>query len=379
MKVIPMYLPQFHQIPENDEWWGEGFTEWINMKKAKPLFEGHYQPRIPLNENYYDLTNLETIKWQCKIAKENGIYGFCFYHYWFNGHLLLEKPMELLLEHSEIEINYCISWANENWTNGWVSKNNKILIGHDFDDEQDWIDHFNYLLPFFKDSRYIKEDGKPLMTIYVPHHIGKLKKMLDLWNTMAIENDFRGLKFIYQNVKSHYDKTMDKSLFDYGIEFQPGFTIFSNLTKKNQLLTIWAPKISAWMQKNLGIHLGISNMKDKVSISNYDETWTKILNYRPDREGMIPSAFVDWDNTPRHGKRGLVYVGATPEKFKKYFAQLIINARKFYKTDKLFVFAWNEWAEGGYLEPDEKFGYGYLNAIKEALVEQNELEDYYGN
>ncbi len=372
MKVIPMYLPQFHQIPENDEWWGEGFTEWTNMKKAEPLFKGHYQPRIPLNKNYYDLSDIETLRWQCAIAKENGIYGFCFYHYWFNGHLLLEKPMELLLQHKEIDINYCISWANENWTNQWVSKSNKILIGHDFNDEEDWVDHFNYLLPFFKDPRYIQEDEKPLMTIYVPNHIGKLKKMLRLWNAMAIENNFRGLKFIYQNVKSHYDKTMDKSLFDYGVEFQPGFTNVSNSSKKRQMLFIWAPKISAWLQKR-GIHIRIFNRKDEVSIFNYDEVWKKILDHRPDRKGMIPSAFVDWDNTPRRGERGEVYLEASPEKFKKYFSQLVVNTRKYYKTDKLFVFAWNEWAEGGYLEPDEKFKFGYLNAIKEVLIEQDEL------
>lgn len=373
MKVIPMYLPQFHRIPENDKWWGEGFTEWTNMKKARSLFDGHYQPRIPLNNNYYDLTNVDVIRWQCKIAKDHGIYGFCFYHYWFNGHLLLEKPMELFLENKDIDLNFCISWANENWTNQWVSNNNKILIGHNFDDEEDWINHFNYLLPFFKDSRYIREEGKPLMIIYVPHHIGKLNKMLALWNKMAIDNNFPGMKFLYQNVKSHFDKTMDKSLFDYGIEFQPGFASFSNTSKRNQLLMIWAPKISAWLQKNLGIHLGIFHQKDKVTITDYHETWRKILGRDPDVKNMIPSAFVDWDNTPRRNTRGSVMIGATPEGFKNYFKQLTKKTRDIYKTDKLFVFAWNEWAEGGYLEPDEKFKYGYLEAIKEVLMEENEL------
>lgn len=375
MKIIALYLPQFHEIPENNEWWGEGFTEWTNMKKAKPLFKDHYQPRIPLNKNYYDLSKVETLKWQAKLAHDYGIYGFCFYHYWFNGHLLLEKPMELLLEHPEIEINYCISWANENWTNGWVSSNNKILIGHDFSDEQDWIDHFKYLLPFFKDHRYIKEDGKPIMTIYVPHHISKLKKMLNLWNNMAIKNGLNGLKYIYQHPNSYIDETMDKSLFDYGVEFQPQFTSLISSSKKKQLLAVWAPKISAWLQKNFGIHLGLFSNKEQLTILSYDDTWKKILNHRPKYNNMIPSAFIDWDNTPRKGHRGSVYIGASPEKFKKYFAQLIVNTRKFYKTDKIFIFAWNEWAEGGYLEPDEKFGFGYLNAIKEVLSEENDIED----
>jgi hypothetical protein len=375
MKVIALYLPQFHQIPENDEWWGEGFTEWTNVKKAKPLFKGHYQPRIPLNNNYYDLTDVEILKWQCKIAKEHGIYGFCLYHYWFNGHLLLEKPMELLLQHPEIDINYCISWANENWTNGWVSSSNKILIGHDFNDENDWLDHFNYLLPFFKDPRYIVEEGKPLMTIYVPHHISKLKKMLNLWNKMAVENGFKGLKFIYQHANSYLDQTMDKSLFDYGIEFQPGFTQSLNSSKSKQLSYIWIPRISAWIQNNLGIHLGFSSRREGLTIKSYDEVWKKILDYRPDRNNMIPTAFIDWDNTPRRAKRGMVFIGSSPKKFKKYFAQLVINTRKYYKTDKIFIFSWNEWAEGGYLEPDERHKFGYLNAVKEALIEENELED----
>ena len=155
MKVIPAYLPQYHQIPENDEWWGKGFTEWTNVKAAKPLFEGHQQPRVPMDNNYYDLTNVESLKWQCKIAREHGIYGFSMYHYWFNGKLLLEKPMELLLAHPEIDIHYCISWANHEWTNGWKAsgKQVKTLISINYDDENDWVAHFNYMLPFFKDSR----------------------------------------------------------------------------------------------------------------------------------------------------------------------------------------------------------------------------------
>ena len=194
MKIIPLYLPQFHEIPENNEWWGKGFTEWTNVKKARPLFEGHNQPRIPKGKNYYDLSNLDVLKWQCSLANNYGIFGFCFYHYWFNGKLLLEKPMEMLLEHSEIAINYCVSWANHNWNDSWKASPGKerILIDHDFDDEEDWVSHFNYLLNFFKDSRYIKEDGKPLVVIYIPNIIGKLNKMLALWNAMAIENGFKG-------------------------------------------------------------------------------------------------------------------------------------------------------------------------------------------
>lgn len=371
MKVIPVYLPQFHQIPENDEWWGEGFTEWVNVKGASPLFEGHNQPRIPLNQNYYDLTDIETIKWQCKIAKEHGIYGFCFYHYWFNGKLLLEKPMELLLAHPEIEINYCISWANHNWDDGWKASagNEKILIGHDFDDEEDWVSHFNYLLPFFKDPRYMVEDNKPLMIIYIPNIIGKLNKMLSLWNQMAIKAGFFGLKFAYQSAMSHHSGGWDRSMFDYGIETQPGFVN----NKKSKLATLNIMKYSHLVKKALGIKRSLIQGKQGVTLSDYDATWQKILNLKPTGKNTLPSAFVDWDNTPRKKMRGSVYLGATPEKFKDYFKKLIIKTSKEYQQDKIFIFAWNEWAEGGYLEPDEKYGYGYLEAINSALKETNEL------
>ncbi|NOQ32163.1 MAG: glycosyl transferase [Helicobacteraceae bacterium] len=373
MKVIPMYLPQFHQIPENDEWWGEGFTEWTNVKKAKPLFEGHYQPRIPLDKNYYDLTDVETLRWQAKIAKEHGIYGFCFYHYWFNSKLLLEKPMELLLKNPDIDINYCVSWANHNWEDSWKASpgREKILIGHDFDDEEDWIKHFNYLLPFFKDPRYMLEDNKPLLIIYIPNIIGKLNKMLALWNKMAVDAGFEGLKYAFQSAMSYHSGGWDRSMFDYGIEFQPGYVN----NKKKWFASFNLMKYTHKVKKALGIKRRLQISQKQVSISDYDKTWKKILNNKPSAKNAIPSAFVDWDNTPRKQEAGSVYLGATPTKFKHYFKQLLLKAKHEYKTDKIFVFAWNEWAEGGYLEPDEKFQFGYLNAIKEALIEQNELEN----
>ena len=371
MKIIPLYLPQFHQIPENDEWWGEGFTEWTNVKKAKPLFEGHYQPRIPLNKNYYDLTEVEVLKWQCEIARKHGIYGFCFYHYWFNGKLLLEKPMEILLGHKEIDINYCISWANHNWEDSWKASpgREKTLIGHDFDDEDDWVAHFNYLLPFFKDPRYIQEEGKPLMTIYIPNLIGKLNKMLELWNQMAVDAGFCGLKYAFQSAMSYHSSGWDRSKFDYSIEFQPGHVNYH----KNKLSFLNWMKYSHKIKAALGIKKRLWSAQKEVSFSDYDSTWEKILKNKPLVNTAIPSAFVDWDNTPRKAQAGKVYLGATPAKFKNYFKQLIVKAKNEYKTDKIFVFAWNEWAEGGYLEPDEKYGFAYLEAISDALKETNEL------
>ena len=375
MKIIPLYLPQFHIIPENDEWWGKGFTEWVNVRDAKPLFEGHNQPRVPLNNNYYDLIDIETLKWQCRIAKEYGIYGFCMYHYWFNGHLLLEKPMEMLLAHPEIDIKYCISWANHDWTDAWKASNRqpKVLIAHNFDDEKDWVDHFNYLLPFFKDPRYMTENNKPLMVIYIPNIIRKLKKMLNVWSQMARDNGFDGLTFIYQSAASSFDNSWDHSLFDYGVEMNPGYVGLANRQKNSSFF----PKLMKYSHEiKRFLHIRRSLLPQKkiteVSKADYDYTWQRILELRPisNAPKMIPCAFTDWDNTPRHKERGYLYQGVSPDKFKSYFKQLIDNTKNFYDTDMIFVFAWNEWAEGGYLEPDEKNGFAFLEAIKECLSEE---------
>lgn len=375
MKIIPLYLPQFHTIPENDEWWGKGFTEWVNVRDAKPLFEGHNQPRVPLNNNYYDLSDIETLKWQCRIAKEYGIYGFCMYHYWFNGHLLLEKPMEMLLAHPEIDIKYCISWANHDWTDAWKASNRqpKVLIAHNFDDEKDWVDHFNYLLPFFKDPRYMTENNKPLMVIYIPNIIRKLKKMLNVWSQMARDNGFDGLTFIYQSAASSFDNSWDHSLFDYGVEMNPGYVGLANRQKNSSFF----PKLMKYSHEiKRFLHIRRSLLPQKkiteVSKADYDYTWQRILELRPisNAPKMIPCAFTDWDNTPRHKERGYLFQGVSPDKFKSYFKQLIDNTKKYYDTDMIFVFAWNEWAEGGYLEPDEKNGFAFLEAIKECLSEE---------
>lgn len=371
IKIIPLYLPQFHTIPENDEWWGKGFTEWVNVKGAKPLFEGHNQPRVPLNDNYYDLSDIETLKWQCKIAKEHGIYGFCMYHYWFNGKLLLEKPMEMLLAHPEIDIKYCISWANHDWSDAWKASDRapKILIAHDFNDEQDWINHFNYMLPFFKDPRYMRENNKPIMVIYVPHLIRKLEKMLTLWTQMAKNEGLEGLTYIYQSAASSFDNSWNHSLFNYGVEMHPGY-VNMYFRRGNIGLFPKLMKYSREIKRILGIKRSLIVEKEKTEVTkcDYDITWQNILKIRPNGKKMIPCAFVDWDNTPRHKMRGSMYIGATPEKFKKYFSQLIENTKKYYNTDMIFVFAWNEWAEGGYLEPDTKNGWGYLEAIRDAVL-----------
>jgi hypothetical protein len=192
--------------------------------------------------------------------------------------------------------------------------------------------------------------------------------MLALWDSMAKKEGFDGLKFAFQSAMSYRSKGWDRSLFDYGIQFQPGFVNY----KKSTFGSLNLMKYTHWLKKKLGIKRRLLQGKKGVSISDYDATWEKILSIKPSERNALPSAFVDWDNTPRKQERGSVYLGAHPDKFKQYFKRLIVKTREEYQQDKIFIFAWNEWAEGGYLEPDEKFGYAYLQAIKEALLEENE-------
>ncbi len=377
MKILALYLPQFHAIPENDEWWGKGFTEWVNVKKARPLFEGHYQPRIPLNENYYNLLDNSVKKWQIDLAKEHGIYGFCVYHYWFCGKKLLEKPMEQYLADKSLDFPFCFCWANEHWSNAWVSGENKILMAQNFEDREDWDNHFYYMLPFFQDERYIKEDGKPLYVIYLPNIIGPLNEMIDRWQELAKQNGLPGIKFISQSPFWHLDNNADKSRFDYSIEFQPSMINHLEKGKQGAKWVRWKTKLSLFLQNKL--HIYVKLPKKKVHRSCYDDKWKQVLAIHPQNDSCIPGAFVDWDNTPRKGERGDVYVGASPEKFRHYFDLQVKHVKREYKTDWLVMFAWNEWAEGGILEPTERYGTGYLEAIRDVLLENEEFPTWDGN
>ncbi len=367
MKIIAFYLPQYHTIPENDKWWGKGFTEWTNLKKAKPLFEDHYQPRIPFKNNYYNLTDLNDIKWQIEIAKENGIYGFCIYHYWFNGHKLLEKPLEIILNNKDLKIPFCICWANENWTRAWVSKENKILISQKYGNCDEWEEHFNYFLNFFKDDRYITENGYPLLVIYRPEIITELNEMLDFWTELARKNGFPGIKYAYQTVQI----SIDDNRFSYRIEYQPNYARY-DINKNNQIFLRSIKRRLVKLFNKINVNLENTHPKGLI-IENYDDIWDAILSRRPSDQKSIPGAFVDWDNTPRREDRGSLILGANPEKFGYYLRKQILNAKDNYKSDMIFIFAWNEWTEGGYLEPDEKYKDGYLAEIKKALEDLDEF------
>lgn len=377
MRVIAFYLPQFHRIPENDSWWGEGFTEWVNVKKACPLYEGHYQPRIPQDNQYYNLLDSAPKYRQVQQAKENGVYGFCFYHYWFSGHMLLEKPVEQFLSDPGLDIHFCLSWANESWTNAWVSKSNKVLIEQTYGGREEWKQHFEYLLPFFKDTRYIRNNNKPLFVIYRADLLEPRNEMLDYWQELAKENGLEGIDFAYQTMHFEYMPGRDDSRFSYNIEYQPSYAFYDMRPK---FISTLRATISWAISKYLHLSLYGKGIKSDGPVKyDYDTVWKNILNRKPDSEKSIPGAFVDWDNTPRRGRNGSVVVGATPYKFGRYIRQQIRRAREVYHKDMLFLFAWNEWAEGGYLEPDEKYYDAYLKEIRKALDEMGEDPSWKSN
>lgn len=378
MKVIAFYLPQFHNIPENDAWWGDGFTEWVKVRNAKPVFSGHQQPNVPLYHNYYNLLDDDVKIWQAKLANKYGIYGFAYYHYWFNGKLLLEKPMEQMLVNKAVDIPFCVSWANETWTKAWVGNERKILILQKYGKAKEWKEHFFYLLPFFQDERYIRVKERPLFIIYRPEVIPCLNDMLDCWNTLARQNGLPGLCFAYQSNDFDLIKGRDDSRFDYDIEFQPGFTEGAMKGRKLATLRSMRRSMAHFLEKHSGIDLYRFKLirpsqKAGANLHDYDEIWKNILKTGPMGPKNIPGAFVGWDNSPRYGEKGSIYMGNTPEKFEKYMTSQVRRARNVYHSDMLFLYAWNEWAEGGYLEPDEANGYRYLEAVRRSLELNNEL------
>lgn len=353
VKVIAFYLPQFHSIPENDKWWGKGFTEWINTKKSKSLFEGHNQPREPLNDYYYNLLDSETRKWQANIAKEYGIYGFCYYHYWFDGKLLLEKPLEQIRDSKEPDFPFCMCWANEPWTRAWDGGEKEVLMPQSYGDRGSWNRHLEYLLPFFKDERYIKIDNKPVFVIYRSAIIKNCNEMINFWDNQCKENGLGGI-YIVEEVNGHQSMPVCSSSRAV-VEFEPMFTMKADLGIRMKFYR----KIRSALRKVLNIKL--------LDTYNYDFIWKRIIKREAcyDDKKKFLGAFVDWDNTARRGNRAMIFKGTTYKKFENYFKLQFEKAKK-NNTEFIFINAWNEWAEGTYLEPDKKNEYKYLEAIKNA-------------
>lgn len=364
VRIIAMYLPQFHPIPLNDEWWGPGFTEWTNVASSKPLFHGHYQPRIPADLGFYDLRLSETREAQAKLAKESGIEGFMYWHYWFGkGKRILERPFEEVLKSGKPDYPFCLGWANHSWsTKTWTAKNGgssqKRFLEQTYFIEE-FEDHFYDVLPAFKDPRYICVDGKPFFLIYnildIPNH----QEFINCWQKLAIQNGLKGIHFV-GNIMGRVAEEQKENVFNSGVEA----TVLSNLFY-GQIKSIG--KMGTYWQKfkTRILNFGPERYSYKRFIKHVHNDYEK-------REDVYPVIYPQLDRTPRAGKNAVILTGSTPNLFKQYLIDTIDIIKNKPNEKKIIIInAWNEWGEGNYIEPDLKFGRGYLDALRDSLKEDN--------
>ncbi len=359
MKIFAFYLPQFHEIPENDEWWGKGFTEWYNVKNAKPLFRGHIQPKHPLDNNYYNLLDKKTIEWQTNLMHKYHVNGMIYYHYYFKGKLLLEKPAENLLKDKNINQPFFFCWANHDWKKTW-NGSQEMLMKLEYGDEEDWEKHFQYLLPFFRDIRYEKRMNMPLFMIFNSNFKEK-ENMFQYFDKRCKDYGFNGIYLIETFSLDQHDS------IEYGInkfkkqlssvskkiffrEYSTANSIYYH-TRKTDLIQKSIRKLSSVTFRILG------KPKYVYRLSG-DKLYEIMINEEPYGSDYIHGCFFEWDNTPRHKRNGVVVNPVS----KKLFFEFMNKAKD---DDYVFVNAWNEWAEGMVLEPTEEEGYKYLNWIKE--------------
>lgn len=356
-KVLAFHLPQFHAIRENNEWWGEGFTEWTNVRKARPLFPGHNQPRVPLADKFYDLLDPEVHQWQAKLAKDHGIAGFCYYHYWFNGKMLLEKPVEMILERGTPDFPFCLAWANEPWTRVWDGGSRNVLMPQEYGQEADWERHFNYLLPAFRDPRYIKVDGKPMFLIYRTQSIERFADMVTYWRRRATECGFPGLHLVSMLTVFEPDRRPNQC--EAFVEFEPMCSVMRlpALTRRWEQVVNRVTRLQ-WQ------HLGSASRA--AHSLDYRSLWKHVAS-KPVLPNHYPGAFVDWDNTPRKGMKGSLVLRNYDQKAFNAGFRTVFDKASQAGAPFMFINAWNEWAEGTYLEPDTKRGLACLEAIAEVV------------
>lgn len=363
-KYLAHYFPQFHSIEENDNAWGEGFTDWDLVKAAIKNDDKQHQPRVPLNKFYYDLSNPDHVEWQIKTATEYGLGGFNFYHYWFDGKLVLEKPLEHFFSNKDHELNYCITWANETWTRQWVGDPTILLEQKHVNDKSVWKEHFMYLCQFFKDERYIKVDGKPLLCIYRPDIHSSLKENLDYFNELAIENGFPGIYYAGMMGYKTINKEHIFDLLNAKVKFQPRFLFNSGLIQKSKVGEL-LEKVARSLPEKMQVILGrFKYMNDKTMAFDYLDFWQKLIeDAKDDPADTYQSCIVDWDNTARYKDKSKFFYNVSPDVFEKNLDALT-EVVKGKGQNFLFINAWNEWSEGAHLEPDEKHDYDYLKAIQ---------------
>ncbi|WP_316759859.1 glycoside hydrolase family 99-like domain-containing protein [Pedobacter aquatilis] len=364
IRAIAFYLPQFHPIPENDKWWGNGFTEWTNVTKAKPLFKGHSQPNFPADLGYYDLRVPEAREAQAKLARKYGIEGFCYWHYWFgNGKIILERPFTEVLETGKPDFPFCLGWANETWTGIWHGNPKTILIEQKYPGVEDYINHFNYLLKAFRDPRYIQVDEKPLFVINSPESIPDIIEFTDLFRQLAVKNGLKGLYIVantgsetWNPIKNGCDAV---NLILHGNLYRgiPAnkkllYSKYKNQLIKNETLS----KIYRYFRKR------------PAQIYNYSDITDFLVTKKTFNYDAYPCVLPNWDNSPRSGINSMIFKNATPEAFERHLLQAV-DLIKDNGDDKkiIFIKSWNEWAEGNYLEPDTNFGTKYLEVIRKHI------------
>lgn len=349
VRLIAFYLPQFHPIPENDHWWMKGFTEWTNVGKARRLFRGHYQPKVPADLGYYDLRVSETRVAQAELASQYGIEGFCYWHYWFgNGKRLLERPFNEVLDSKEPNFPFCLGWANESWRGFYHGvKTKETLIEQLYPGMEDYISHFKEVLPALRDHRYIKVDGKPVFLIYKPLEHPDMKTFIDLWRQLAAENGLGGIYFVAQT---------------YSLEKEGKIILSMGFDALNVVRLLDFQKKVKW-------HYFVSKWKHRIfsipKVMNYGVIRPFLVGKEESNINIIPTVIPNWDHSPRSGNKALVLTDSTPENFDKHMEDVMNSIKNKPAQHRIaFVKSWNEWAEGNYLEPDLKYGLRFLEVIK---------------
>jgi len=352
-RVIAFYLPQFHPTPENDEWWGKGFTEWTNVASAKPLFKGHEQPIVPADLGFYDLRLAETRVAQAEMAATFGVEGFCYWHYWFAGRRMLERPFDEVLSSGSPDFPFCLGWANHSWSGIWKDEPHRRLIDQTYPGEADDRAHFDYLLKAFQDHRYMTVDGKPLLVIFSPTDMPDAKRRFDFWRELALQAGLKGL-YIVGNNKLDFD--------DAGALGLDAITVSTMaVTNTENPLLNEASRIMWGIRRRLAM--------GGPRIVEYSEA---IKHLVPDLNQFdceaYPCVYPNWDNTPRKGRKGLVLANSTPELFERHLNDAVSALDDRDDEHKLvFLKSWNEWAEGNHLEPDTKWGLQYLQSLKRVI------------
>ena len=347
-KAIAFYLPQFYPTPENDQWWGKGFTEWTNVGRAKPLFRGHYQPRVPADLGYYDLRIPEVRVQQANLAREAGIYGFCYWHYWFSGQRLLDKVFEEVVNTGDPDFPFCLCWANHSWkAKTWdPAVPDKMLVEQTYPGKEDYIAHFNAMLPAFIDKRYIKHEGKLLFGVFDPVGIPSIEEMASVWNSLAQENGLPGFCFFgFAQGRKSYNESKDS-----GFDIMVYDAMFDSVFIRNEkLFSKLKAKLATTFNRPLPLQYDF-----------YTDVALRTFKALPE---VVPCVDPNFDHSPRSGAKGVILHDSTPTKWGKFYKTVksLVDSRG--DDGLLFVKAWNEWGEGNYLEPDLKYGKGYLEEM----------------